>query len=716
MWRQLKQAIKQWSIQESIQWRIISTVAFSTTAMVSGSTMLGVFQSLELMVLDQWFRFRPPEESDPRVVIVGITEKDILRLGQWPMSDEVLADLIEAIAAHNPQVIGLDLYRDLPVEPGHQRLMEVMRSTPQLIGIKKSLGDPVAPPPALDSQTQVGVADLVVDTDGTVRRGLLALNDVEESIRLGLGTKLALTYLEAKGVVLQPIANHPSHAQLGKTRFHRLKPHDGGYSNADTAGYQVLLNFRKAHCQPSEFSTASCAFSMISMEDILNNRLPPDVFEDRIVLIGVMAASVRDVFYTPYSRDNMSIMAGVELHAQVTSQIVSAALDGRSLIQSFPQWLEFFWVGCWAGAGALSVGVNLRYQHITLGLIATGGTFGLLSAGLMLGSYLLFLSNWWVPVASPMIALGGSTILSKTIILWSKLRRSYQQLERTNQQLAHTNQQLEQANQQLTQTNHQLAVYSQTLEEKVAERTAELLIAKEAADNANQAKSEFLSHMSHELRTPLTGILGYAQILENSSALSDQNRHRVSIIYQCGSHLLTLINDILDLAKIEARKLELYPTPLVLEPFLHSLVELCVIRAQQKGIEFRFQFSPYLPRSVIVDATRLRQVLINLANNAVKFTDDGSVLLSVDVLRQADTHVALFFQVIDTGVGIAAADLTKLFDSFNQVGKQAKRREGTGLGLAISQRIVTLMGGTIQVQSQPGQGSKFYFTLDLPLP
>jgi len=263
----------------------------------------------------------------------------------------------------------------------------------------------------------------------------------------------------------------------------------------------------------------------------------------------------------------------------------------------------------------------------------------------------------------------------------------------------------------------------QNLETKVEQRTLELqenniLLqqeicdrkrAEEAAEAANRAKSEFLANMSHELRTPLNGILGYTQIFKKDKTLTEKQNNGIKIIHQCGEHLLTLINDILDLSKIEARKMELYSTEFYFPAFLESVAEICRIRAEQKGLSLIYKTVSPIPKVIRADEKRLRQVLINLLSNAVKFTEKGSITFKVGYQEEK-----LRFQVEDTGIGIAPEQLEQIFLPFQQVGEESRKTEGTGLGLAISRQLVQMMGASLKVKSTLGKGSVFWLDLDLP--
>lgn len=257
--------------------------------------------------------------------------------------------------------------------------------------------------------------------------------------------------------------------------------------------------------------------------------------------------------------------------------------------------------------------------------------------------------------------------------------------------------------------------------EQLREANRQLAEAKLAADVANEAKSEFLANMSHELRTPLNGILGYTQILNRSQMLPDKERDGIQIIHQCGTHLLTLINDILDLAKIEARKLELNPKNFHFEYFLKSIGEICSIKAEQKEIAFTYEALNKLPTAVYTDEKRLRQVLINLLSNAVKFTDKGGVTFKVGVMLHSSSNFqelaskiqTIRFLVEDTGVGMTPEQIAKIFLPFEQVGEKERMVEGTGLGLTITKQIVEMMGGELKVESKPGKGSTFWFEVPL---
>ena len=254
------------------------------------------------------------------------------------------------------------------------------------------------------------------------------------------------------------------------------------------------------------------------------------------------------------------------------------------------------------------------------------------------------------------------------------------------------------------------------LENLVALRTRELEQAKDVAEEANRAKSRFLANMSHELRTPLNGILGFAQILGRDADMNDRNRERLRIIRSSGDHLLGLINDVLDLAKVEAGRVELRPAPFSVRDQLRDLEASFAQRALQRGLKLEVSATDVPPTAVLGDAQRLRQVLENLLGNAIKFTRTGTVRLEVSRVPEAGEHPSesYRFAVTDTGPGLTPDDVARLFQPFSQAVSGRPPEQGAGLGLAISQHLVGLMGGRIEVRSQPGEGSRFQFTIPLP--
>ncbi|HEY9065662.1 MAG TPA: ATP-binding protein, partial [Burkholderiaceae bacterium] len=244
--------------------------------------------------------------------------------------------------------------------------------------------------------------------------------------------------------------------------------------------------------------------------------------------------------------------------------------------------------------------------------------------------------------------------------------------------------------------------------------------ARAAAEHASLAKSEFLTRMSHELRTPLNGILGFAQILQRDKTLTEPQARGLRVIAESGQHLLTLINDILDLARIDAAKLELSPTEIDLPAFLQVVCDMVRVKAEEKGLLFVYQAASDLPATICIDEKRLRQVLLNLMSNAVKFTDAGQVTLRVTCLQPLQTRSSaaalarLRFEVEDEGIGMSQAQLARLFQPFEQVAEMKRREGGTGLGLAISRQLIRLMSGDIQVRSRLDAGSVFSFEIEVP--
>lgn len=279
----------------------------------------------------------------------------------------------------------------------------------------------------------------------------------------------------------------------------------------------------------------------------------------------------------------------------------------------------------------------------------------------------------------------------------AKLEREVKLLRTALQQQSHLQTLLEQSN------------------EKLAEQEKIIRVERDRAEEATKAKSMFLANMSHEIRTPMNGVLGMTEILKDTSLTKDQQNY-LGIIETSANNLLSIINDILDFSKIEAGKIELEKAPVRLETVINEVGDILASKAAKKNIELITYVDPDIPHLIEADHVRIRQVVLNLVGNAVKFTDQGSVFVSCEMVKQEEKLVAISFKVVDTGIGISEENKRKLFQSFTQTDDSVTRKYGgTGLGLTISKKLVDLMGGNIVVESQPGKGSEFSFEVKFPV-
>lgn len=383
-------------------------IACLSTVVIILLRLTGIFQGIEWNIYDRYFQIRSFEPIEPRIVIVTIDDSDLSKINQWPFSDRVLVQAIENLKQQNPALIGLDIYRDLPVEPGYEALVQLFQSTPNLIGVEKRVNRPVPPPDTLKKLGQIAMADLVLDSDGKIRRGLLSVQSSDrqdkDRYHLSLGAQLAMNYLTKQGVTVEQI--DPYTVRVGKSTIVPFRPNDGSYVRADSGGYQILLNFRGPMSH----------FHSISFSDAIENQINPDwhpadstkkPLEDCIVLIGAIAESLNDLHQTPYSSSwstSPHLTPGVVIHANLTSQIISAALDGRPMMKVWSEIQEWFWILLWSAIGA-ALSCQLRSQKLSIVSIV------LASFALIIFTYQAFLHGWWVPLFPPILGLMSSAII-----------------------------------------------------------------------------------------------------------------------------------------------------------------------------------------------------------------------------------------------------------------------------------------------------------------
>ncbi len=353
---------------------------------VLGLRRAGGLESVELATYDWYIRLQPKAtKSDSRIVLIAITESDIGRMGRWPLSDATLEQVLVNLVQSRPRAIGLDIFRDVPVSPGSDKLNAVLVDNSNIITVTTFGPAGVPPPPALSNTNQVGFNDILVDPGGVVRRGILFLDD-GKTVAYSFALRLALLYLKAEGIIPRPDSSKPQHIRLGQTTIRPFQPDDGGYVNADARGYQFLLDFKDA----------KGSFPSFALSSLLSGEIDPETFKNKIVLVGVTAQSVKDFFYTPFSRGLRADqqISGIELHAHITSQLLRYALADSPAIEVANEGQETLWFLLWGIIGG-AMGFRVRGPW-RFSLLGVGGVLVL---GLI--AYLALLGGWWIPVVSP---------------------------------------------------------------------------------------------------------------------------------------------------------------------------------------------------------------------------------------------------------------------------------------------------------------------------
>jgi adenylate cyclase len=359
---------------------------------IVGLRSTGSLESLELTAYDWYIRIQSQvPEPDSHIVLIEINEKDIQNQTGWPLTDAMVAKILDILTQYHPRVIGLDLYRDTRVPPGSNELDVILTKNQNIITAMKFGGADkmgIPPPPALKDTEQVGFNDIIVDPGGIVRRGLLFLDD-GKNVFYSFALRLAVLYLQAEGITPQPDTVNPENLRLGKTTIQPFGSNDGGYVGADARGYQFLLNFKKS----------ARSFPSYSLSTLLSSQINPEALKAKIVLIGTKTEGVKDFFFTPFSRSLHSEqqISGVALHAYIIDQLLTFALQGASPMGTLSNWQEWLWMMLWSlMGGAMGVGVRSPWRF---SLLALCGLVIMASV-----AYFVFLRGWWIPLVPPAMA------------------------------------------------------------------------------------------------------------------------------------------------------------------------------------------------------------------------------------------------------------------------------------------------------------------------
>lgn len=678
----------------------------------------GVFELLEWKALDFFFVHRWTEKLDDRIVLVTITEDDLKALRQYPLSDEVLTNLLNKIKKQKPNVIGLDIFRNFPVpsiannpeenQQAYSNLQKFFRSTPNLIGIAK-ITDSKAYPSVeasdiLKDSGKVSAADIVIDKDGVVRRGNLfpiADGSAKSSIP-SLGLAVAFNYLATEEI--KPSEDDEGWLKLKNTVFLPFQANDGGYVRADDSGYQILLNWR----------SCGASFPQVSVNEVLQERVPQELFQGRIVLVGSQAISVKDNFITSCSEgtgSTPSSMPGVELQAHLASQIISTVLEGRPLLHVWSKSKEYLWLVFWIATVAVW-GCQQQKRDNPFKIIKSVLSLFVIEAIILTSSsYLLFLKGWWIPIIPTLFGIVVASVMIIGSIYIIKLLDANKKLEfevdKRTKELEHKSEQLRESERKLLS------------KEKLASLGAL------SGEIAHQIKNP-LSLICTNIDSSLTIIKQLLKIIEENSLFFEDVIQEIfqdneQIIFNLKETLTNSKNQVIRIDKIIQEVLSDYQEKQLTLSDLNNLIER-VLRSVEREYQEIKQESPVklvtnfdfsIGRIGIVPQ-EIEKILINLLENAYytvlsKQTKSENNYIPTITIQTRNLLERIEIKIRDNGEGIAEKNRSQVFEPFWTT-KPAP--EGTGLGLFfVHQTIVEMHQGAISVASIEGEFTEFTVTL-----
>lgn len=387
-------------------WATVPLATGAIACLVIAVRQLGGLQPLELAAFDLMVRMRPDPGPDPRLFVVEITQTDIQSQNHWPLSDRVLAQLLQKLAEMQPTAIGLDVLRSVPIEPGNAELAAQLKN-PKLLAITYigSSDEETVPPPRSVPKERIGFNNLILDPDGLIRRNLMYASSGTVALR-SFAFELALAYLQRDGI--QRRVTKDGEYQVGNAVFAKLQANSGGYQTIDARGYQILLNYRS----PRNVART------VTLTEVLEGKIDANWVKDKIVLIGVTAPSIKDRFYTPYSATETGkrTMPGVLIHAQMVSQILSAVKGDRPLFWYWDEWAELLWIVVWAAIGSV---LAWRIDNPLFLWLSSTGMLGVLCSF----GFVLFLQGGWIPIFAP----AASSAIAGSFVVAYRLQQARQQ-------------------------------------------------------------------------------------------------------------------------------------------------------------------------------------------------------------------------------------------------------------------------------------------------